>query len=55
MNNPYQQENGLPIIGKENEYYEWEKEQALKEFKLLSIEQQEEIRETNKRFQKKTL
>jgi hypothetical protein len=51
--NPFTDERGLPIIGRENDFYDWEKKKSEKKFQTLTPEQQIIERKTNQRFANK--
>ena len=51
--NPFADERGMPILGREIDFFDWEKRKAEKKFSALPIEKQFELRKTSERFAKK--
>ena len=44
MKNPFEEKNGIPINGKEKEFFDWARNQELKRREKLSEEEQERLK-----------
>jgi|GEM_PF-5698462 len=51
--NPHEGEKGRPIDGKEEEFFQWERDQELKRRESLSKDQQEKLKQADDHLAKK--